>query len=124
MIRVAQNGLPKQILEAREINQPQAVQFRIRIQLLCGDCAYSANRQRFAAIYRRIITYHRDAIAAVDRVISRPRPRAVQPAAPAICNVGFHGEMTFDSFQLPVSKGCQGAVFVCVCRVSAGSAIF
>jgi len=86
MIRVAQNGLPKQILEAREINQPQAVQFRIRIQLLCGDCAYSANRQRFAAIYRRIITYHRDAIAAVDRVISRPRPRAVQPAAPAICN--------------------------------------
>jgi hypothetical protein len=38
--------------------------------------------------------------------------------------IGFHGEMTFDSFQLPVSKGCQGAVFVCVCRVSAGSAIF
>ena len=43
---------------------------------------------------------------------------------PRFVMIGFHSEMTFDSFQLPVSKGCQVAVFVCVCRVSVGSAIF
>lgn len=45
----------KLILDARDINQAYAAQFCLRIQLLCGDYAYAANRPRFAAIYRRII---------------------------------------------------------------------
>jgi hypothetical protein len=38
---------------------------------------------------------------------------------PQLVMIAFLSEMTFDGFQLP-----EVAVFVCVCHVSAGSAVF